>query len=113
MNESVSPQLQSDHLLRRSNETRRILSDASAILATSLDYETTLATVANLAIPELGEWCTVELIENGQLRRIALAHSDPEMLRRAREFRDRHPINLDAAYGTPLMIRNGRSVLVE
>ncbi len=113
MKESVSPQIQSDDLRRRSNETRRILSDASAILATSLDYETTLATVANLAIPELGEWCTVELVENGQLRRIALAHSDPEMLRRARDFRDIHPINLDAPYGTPLMIRNGRSVLVE
>jgi signal transduction histidine kinase len=113
MKESLSPPPQWHELLRRSNETRRILSDASAILATSLDYETTLATVANLAVPELGEWCAVELIEDGTLRRLALAHSDPEMIRRAQEFREKYPVHLDAPYGTPLVIRNGRALMVE
>ena len=113
MKESLSPPTQPNDLSRRNSEARRILADASAILATSLDYETTLATVANLAIPELGEWCSVELVEDGRLRRLALAHSDPEMIRRAQEFRDKHPLDLDAPYGTPQVIRDGRSVLVE
>src|SRR5581483_4811151 len=99
MKESLSPQTQTDDLLRRTNEARRILADASAILATSLDYETTLATVANLAIPELGEWCAVEVVEDNKLRRLALAHSDPEMIRRAQEFREKHPITFDTPYG--------------
>ena len=53
------------------------LADASAVLASSLDYETTLATVAYLAIPHIADWCVVHTVEaDGSLKQIA-AHSDP------------------------------------
>ena len=39
------------------------LSDASRLLASSLDYETTLATVAGMALPHLGAWCFVDVQE--------------------------------------------------
>ncbi|RPJ62659.1 MAG: PAS domain S-box protein [Acidobacteria bacterium] len=55
------------------------LAEAGAILASSLDYETTLATTARLAVPTLGDWCLVAVAENeGHVRPIAVAHPDPQ-----------------------------------
>ena len=51
------------------------LAEASSVLAGSLDYQTTLASVARLAVPFLADWCTVDMLEpDGGLRRIAVAH---------------------------------------
>ena len=100
--------------LRRYMEGRRILAEASAILGNSLDYETTLDNVARLAIPELGDWCTVDVVEDdGSLRRIALAHSSPALLAKAHQLRQKYPINLNSPHGIPEIIRSGVSRLVE
>jgi signal transduction histidine kinase len=58
---------------RKVERAQRFLAEASATLAESLDYETTLARVAKLAVPELGDICTVELAsEDGTLERVAI-----------------------------------------
>jgi signal transduction histidine kinase len=49
---------------RKVERAHRFLAAASATLAESLDYETTLARVARLAVPELGDVCTVELMSD-------------------------------------------------
>ncbi|MFB3852558.1 MAG: ATP-binding protein [Vicinamibacterales bacterium] len=55
------------------------LAEAGAILASSLDYETTLATTARLAVPTLSDWCLVAVAEDeGHVRPIAVAHPDPQ-----------------------------------
>ena len=41
------------------------LAEASAVLASSLDYESTLQRVAQLAVPQIADWCTVHMMENG------------------------------------------------
>jgi PAS domain S-box-containing protein len=62
---------------RKSAEARlRLLSKVGA-LAESMDYEGTLAAVAGLSIPDLADWCTIDVVENGQRRRGAVAHRDP------------------------------------
>ncbi|WP_456953894.1 ATP-binding protein [Lysobacter sp. HA35] len=43
-------------------------------LAASLDYETTLTGLAGLTIPELGDYCVVDVVEGGGLRRVAAEH---------------------------------------
>jgi PAS domain S-box-containing protein len=43
----------------RREEGLRFLGDASRVLASSLDYATTLRSVATLAVPHLGDWCLV------------------------------------------------------
>jgi PAS domain S-box-containing protein len=61
-------------------EQRRaaFFAEASATLAGSLDYETTLASVTRLMVPFLADWCTVDMLEpDGALRRLAVAHADP------------------------------------
>jgi PAS domain S-box-containing protein len=57
------------------------LADVSASLAVSLDYGTTLATVARLAVPALADWCVVYVVDrDGTLRDMGAAHVDPAKL---------------------------------
>lgn len=67
------------------------LAEAGAILASSLDYETTLATTARLAVPTLGDWCLVAVLgEDGRVHPLAVAHQDPRRVEWAQTlFRQR------------------------
>jgi len=46
-------------------------------LAGTLDYEQVLSAVARLSIPELADWCVVDVVEDGEVRRMEVAHRDP------------------------------------
>ena len=55
---------EADRDVARSLQARfAFLAEASRCLAASLDYDATLATVAGLALPHLGAWCIVDVIE--------------------------------------------------
>jgi signal transduction histidine kinase len=48
-------------------------------LASSLEYEQTIATMARLIVPNLAELCTIDIMDaEGSLRRAAVAHRNPE-----------------------------------
>jgi len=50
------------------------LAEASRVLASSLDYQTTLQSVANLAVPTLADSCVVDMLDDdGWVRRVATA----------------------------------------
>jgi PAS domain S-box-containing protein len=89
---------------------REFLARSGEALASSLDYRTTLATVARLAVPELADWCTVQLIEPGAAApvQVAVAHVDPSKAQLAREMVERYPPNLSAPMGAPRVIRSGK-----
>ncbi|HEU5039363.1 MAG TPA: response regulator, partial [Gemmatimonadales bacterium] len=54
------------------------LSEASAVLASSLDYEVTLRDLARLSVPSIADWSTVHLVSpGGVLHFVAGAHRDP------------------------------------
>ena len=64
---------------RRVEEKLRFLAEAGRVLASSLDYEVTLGSLAKLAVPVLGDWCIVDIADDaGQLRRVAVTHCDPD-----------------------------------
>jgi PAS domain S-box-containing protein len=95
-------------------ERERFLAEASRVLATSLDYATTLQNVAQLAVPTLADWCGVDVRdgaqnEAGELRQLAVAHVAPSRVVWARELRGRYPPRLDAPSGTPAVARTGRA----
>lgn len=61
------------------------LSDASTVLAGSLDYDATLATIAQLVVPVLADWCAIDLLEDdGSIRRLVVTHADPARREAAR-----------------------------
>src|SRR6266540_3494890 len=47
-------------------------------LAGMLEYDEVLATVARLSIPELADWCIVDVVEDGNARRAEVAYRDPD-----------------------------------
>lgn len=58
-------------------ERLAFLAEAGAVLASSLDYTTTLEAVAHLAVRFLADYCVIDVIEeDGATRRLA-THSDP------------------------------------
>src|SRR3954452_24606306 len=71
---------------------QRFLAQAGEVLSSSLDYEQTLKGVADLAVPELADWCGVDVLdERGIARQVAVAHVDPAKVAFANELRERFP----------------------
>ena len=61
-----------------SERRARFLTEVGTALADSLDYNLTLQRLARLAVPFLGDWCVVDVIEeDGRMRRVAVAYADP------------------------------------
>src|SRR5439155_5866646 len=59
---------------RAAQERLQFLAEATAVLASSLDVDDTLRRVARLAVPQLADWCAIELIgADGQPDRVASA----------------------------------------
>jgi PAS domain S-box-containing protein len=57
-----------------------VLARAGEILGSSRSYQATLRRVCDLAVNDLADWCLVDLLdEEGQVTRIAAAHSGPGM----------------------------------
>jgi len=88
------------------------LAEASRLLADSLDYETTLATVATLSLPYFGAWCIVDLCEEGEIRRATVIHTDPEMQVLARKLESGWPPERDDPLGAPRAIRTRETEII-
>jgi PAS domain S-box-containing protein len=100
---------------RVATERRAVfLARAGEVLGRSLDFETTLRDVASLAVPELADWCIIDLLESGgDARRVAIAHSDPEMQRMGEELSKRYPPTLDRPEGVlATVVRTGEPFVV-
>jgi PAS domain S-box-containing protein len=91
----------------------RFLADAGALLGTSLDYETTLRQVARAAVPEIADWCVIHMVQrDGELRRLAAVHADPERQRLAEEMVRRWPPRSEAEHGPARVVRTGQRELI-
>ncbi|MDX6720928.1 MAG: hypothetical protein QOJ63_3182 [Solirubrobacteraceae bacterium] len=92
---------------------QRFLAEAGRLLASSLeDCERTLARVARLAVPVLGDWCAIDLVdERDEIVRVALAHADPEKVVFAERLSERYPEDRDASSGVAGVVRSGTAEL--
>jgi signal transduction histidine kinase/ActR/RegA family two-component response regulator len=89
------------------------LAELTATLASSLDYETTLATLARLVVPSLADWCSVDLQRNnGRIEQLAVARVDPGKVRWAKQLRELRPLHADDADGVAGVIRTGRPQII-
>jgi PAS domain S-box-containing protein len=93
---------------RRAADATRFLSEASKLLASSLEFEGTLQRVADAAILHVADWCGVDIVDDrGRLRPVAVAHADPERVAFARRLRERYPTDQAATTGAPQVVRTG------
>lgn len=87
------------------------LAKATEVLASSLDYEQTLRNVAQLAVPDIVDWCAVDLIDaDGDRVSVAVAHVDPARLKLAEELRAYEPEHLDREQGLGLVFSTGQTL---
>ena len=99
---------------KRRKEAQRFLVEASALLAASLDYETTLQSVARLSVPFVADWCIVYVVDDdGAIRPIAVMHGDAARVELVWELERRENQNPNALTGVPKAIRTGQSELYE
>src|SRR5215211_6493554 len=93
---------------KRTDEVLRFLAESGATLASSLDYRTTLANVARLAVPTLADWCAVDVMEeDGSLERLAVEHPDPEKVALAYELQERYPSDPETTQGIRKVLETG------
>ncbi|MEP6858502.1 MAG: CHASE3 domain-containing protein [Gemmatimonadales bacterium] len=94
--------------LTRGQLGTQLLSDASRVLASTLDYEKTLETIARLAVGELAEWCAVDLVQDdGSVRQAVVAHVDEAKIKWAKELNKRYPPDYNGPTGAGHVIRTG------
>jgi PAS domain S-box-containing protein len=97
---------------RQLQEANRLLADASALLINALDYEAPLTTLAQLAVPQLADWCAVHLLQaDGSIEQVALAPVETATLPEARDWLQ-HYLPLDDVAGLPAVLRSGEPKLV-
>ena len=99
---------------QRSHELATFLAAAASALGNSLDYMTTLRTVAEMAVPRISDWCGVDLLnDDGEVERLVLAHVDHAKVDFALAFQERYPEDPDSRYSVAEVIRSGHPVVIE
>jgi PAS domain S-box-containing protein len=97
---------------KRSALRIEFLARTSQVLASSLDYQDTLRTVAGLAVPQIADWCAVDLFDDDGAREpVAVAHTDPAKLEMAERLRAFEPHELDPEQGLGRVRGTGESLL--
>jgi len=97
---------------RRATLRVEFLARIGELLASSLDYQQTLRNVAGLAVPQIADWCAVDLFDaEGGREPVAIAHSQPAKLRTAERLRAYEPDQLDPEQGLGRVRRTGEPLL--
>jgi K+-sensing histidine kinase KdpD len=99
--------------LREVAKEERLLADAGTVLASSLDYEQTLATVAQLVVREFADWCMVEIMEeNETFLRLKVASADPANATICTRF-EQLPIDRNRPYLVRDVVEKKQALLIE
>jgi serine phosphatase RsbU (regulator of sigma subunit) len=85
-----------------------LLAEASMNLSHSLDMDTTIAEVGRLFVPRFADWCSLQLLRDGQLETVAVQHRDRDTTEWARSLQGAFPPRRTTA-GAPNVVRTGQS----
>ncbi len=100
---NISDRIQAERRLR-------LLTEASTLLASSLDYQTTLRSLAQLVVPSVADWCTVHVVNAaGVAEQVVVAHKDPAKVAWAADIQHRYPNDPNARTGLYQVIRSGQA----
>jgi PAS domain S-box-containing protein len=91
-------------------QSQKLLGEASSLLSSSLDYQDTLANIARLSVNYLADWCMIHLVDrDGQVNQIAVAHKDPEKLEIATELQKHYKPGKNADTGLEKVLKTGKA----
>jgi PAS domain S-box-containing protein len=97
---------------KQAEEADRFLTDAGTRLARSLEYETALENVGDVAIPTLGDACFLDVVEESSMRRVARA-KDEAGQRVMDQLAGGYAPTLDSPSPVVDVLRRGRPELIE
>jgi PAS domain S-box-containing protein len=96
---------------KRGEEALQLLAEASRLLTSTLDFRRSLASVAELTVPALADWCVFEVVEDdGSVRRLASIHSDSHMAEQLRTMAQRFAFDPEAEISPERVLDTGRAV---
>ncbi len=99
---------------RRTLRLEFLAQTTNQVLASSLDYQETLRNVTSLAVPQIADWCAVDLFnDEGGYESVAVAHTDPTKLAMAERLRAFEADQLDPAAGPRPNQADGRAVALQ
>jgi PAS domain S-box-containing protein len=97
-------------------EARRrlaLLAAAGPALSASLDYTETLERITRLLVPELADWCLLDVAEDdGTINQLAAAHADPGKEDLLTKLKEHRRFGEDDAGSTSEVLRTGEPVLI-
>lgn len=97
--------------LKRVEFDQTVLARLGELLASSLDYQTSVARLSEIVVAELADWCSVFAArEDGAIIEVATAHRDPEQARLAREILTEYPLQGTASDGPGRLLRDGMTI---
>lgn len=100
------------HVQKRAAESSRFLAEASAALASVVDYQSTLQKVVKLAVPYFADWSAVDVVEDGELKRLAVAHQDAAKIELIHKIVQEYPPDPQSPGGALAVLRSGEPKLV-
>ena len=97
--------------IRKMQAEEHFVGEAASILASSLDYNATLKTVVQLAVPRIADWCAVHLALDGEVRLVEIAHTDPSKVALIDRLREIYGSRRERDSGAVRVIRTGKAEL--
>jgi PAS domain S-box-containing protein len=99
---------------KQTERALKFLSGASRVLSSSLNYEATLNNVIKLAVPELADWCTIDMLDDqGHIRRVAQGYGDRVNRQIARRLELHQSVKFESNSVKANVLRTGEPVLYE
>jgi signal transduction histidine kinase/ActR/RegA family two-component response regulator len=95
-----------DRQLNAQKGNLEFLAEAGQLLASSLDYRSTLSRLTGLIVPHLADWCAVHL-DGQSVEQIPLAHVDPGKLSVLRKIYAQFPFPEGSPYGYSEVAHSG------
>jgi len=98
---------------KRVEKERQLVADVNVVLSASLDYDSTLATVAQFVVEHVADWCAFDVMEeDGRLRRVTVASADPSKAALCRVL-ERMPPDRDLHHLARSVVESKRPEVVE
>jgi PAS domain S-box-containing protein len=102
------------HLVEDLLEARRrneFLLLATQVLSEVVDYREMVERLAQVSVPVMADLCLIDIVdEDGQMRRMAAWHADPEKRALTEELRASYPPESDGVHPAMEVMRSGRSM---
>ena len=99
--------------LKRVEVSQGLLAQTGIVLGDSLGYETRLKNIARLMVPDLADWCAIDLgTADGPLQRLVVVHVDQAKVELAHELQRRYPPHPDDRSGIYEVLRTGQSQFI-